>query len=371
MARHTPVRAPHLDQSTDRWYARRTLGYVNDLDAVLAAAADHDAAGEPWALATVISVRGSTYRRPGARLLVPETSTPVGLVSGGCLEDEVARLGREALRRKVPVEITIDHSAEGDEVWGSGLGCRGILELIAEPPPLASETVTALRDARVDGTATYLLTRLDGTRRRLEAEQAASLAPGAAEAVRAGRPVRIGQAVLDPILPPPHLVICGAGPDAPALVGVATMLGWRVTVADPRRRLLAAAAVEPALRLDAEPAEVPDRLGAHPASAVVVMSHDYLRDAAFLGAFAGRGAAYLGVLGPRERTARLLDELRSAGTPLSDADRSVLHAPAGLDLGADGPQEVALAIAAEILAALRGAGGGSLRDRGGPIHPPM
>lgn len=344
---------------------------MNDLGAVLAAAAACDADGQRWTLATVIAVRGSTYRRPGARLLVPEHGAPVGLVSGGCLEEEVARLGREALDRELPVLITIDHSAEGDDVWGSGLGCRGILELIAEPPALAAETVAALRAARDVGTAKLILTGLDGTRRQLEVQQAAALGPGAAEAVRAGRPARIGQAVLDPILPPPHLVICGAGPDAPALVGVATMLGWRVTVADPRRGLLASAAVDPAARLDAEPAAVPDSLGAQPASAVVVMSHDYLRDAAFLGAFMGRGVAYLGVLGPGDRTERLLAELEASGTPLSDADRAVLHAPAGLDLGADGPQEVALAIAAEILAALRAAGGGSLRDRPGPIHPPM
>lgn len=344
---------------------------MNDLDAVLAAATDCDAAGERWALATVIAVRGSTYRRPGARLLVPEHGAPVGLVSGGCLEEEVARLGREALERGVPVQITIDHSAEGDEVWGSGLGCRGILELIAEPPALAAETVAALRAARIEGTASYLVTGMDGTRRQLEAQGAAALGPGAAEAVRAGRPARIGQAVLDPILPPPHLVICGAGPDAPALVNVATELGWRVTVADPRRRLLAAAAVEPATRIDAEPAEVPDHLGAQPASAVVVMSHDYVRDAAFVAAFAGRGVAYLGVLGPRDRTERLLAELEASGSPLTAADLHALHAPAGLDLGGDGPQEVALAIAAEILATLRGRAAGPLRDRPGPIHPPM
>ena len=344
---------------------------VNDLGAVLAAAAACDAAGERWTLATVISVRGSTYRRPGARLLIPEHGGPVGLISGGCLEDEVARLGREALQRELPVLITIDHSAEGDEVWGSGLGCRGILELIAEPPELARETVAALRAARDAGTATYLLTGMDGTRRRLEVHQAAALGPGAAAAVRAGRATRIGAAVLDPIVPPPHLVICGAGPDAPALVEVATSLGWRVTVADPRRRLLATAAIDPAVRLDAEPAAVPDSLGAQPASAVVVMSHDYVRDAAFLGAFVGRGVAYLGVLGPRDRTERLIAELEASGTPLSEIDRAALHAPAGLDLGADGPQEVALAVAAEILAALRDAAGSPLRDRPGPIHPPM
>jgi xanthine dehydrogenase accessory factor len=98
---------------------------------------------------------------------------------------------------------------------------------------------------------------------------------------------------------------------------------------------------------------------------VVVMSHDYLRDAAFLGSFLGRGVAYLGVLGPRDRTDRLLAELPSA---LSDDDRRRLHAPAGLDIGADGSEQVATAIVAEILAVLHGRSGGSLRTIGGSIH---
>jgi xanthine/CO dehydrogenase XdhC/CoxF family maturation factor len=260
--------------------------------------------------------------------------------------------------------FTIDHSREGDELWGSGLGCRGVLDLLAEPAALARETITALGAARRDGEAVVLLTELDGTRRRLRPEEVPDV-------VASGRPARVGDAVADPILPPPHLVVCGAGPDAGPLVGAAAELGWRVTVADPRRRLLAAARVDPATRIDVTPDELPNRLGQQPVDAVVVMSHDFLRDAAFLGAFAGRGVPYLGVLGPRDRTERLVAELGTRGIALTDADRAALHAPAGLDLGADGPQEVALAVVAEILSVLRGAAGGPLRDRPGPIHPPM
>lgn len=344
---------------------------MNDLDAVLVAAADCDARGERYALATVISVRGSSYRRPGARLLVPERSAPVGLVSGGCLEGEAARMTREALARDVPLLITIDHSKEGDEVWGSGLGCRGILELLAEPSGLASDTIGALDAGRNAGERANLLTSLDGSRRRLSAGEAAALGEAARHALEQGRPVNLGDAVLDPIVPPPHLVICGAGADAPPLVAAATALGWRVSVADPRRALLAAEALNPARRVEAQPRDVADRLGHQPIAAVVVMSHDYLRDGEFLGGFLGRGVPYLGMLGPRDRTDRLLAELAGEGHQLTDADRAALHAPAGLDLGADGPTEVALAILAEILATLRGGTGMALRDRPGPIHPPM
>lgn len=344
---------------------------MTDLDAVVAGAAACDARGEPWSLATVVSVRGSSYRRPGARLLVPAESEPIGLVSGGCLEGEAASLAREAIRRDVPLLITIDHSQEGDEVWGSGLGCRGILELLAEPPALARQTVDALRAARRDGESAFLLTGLAGERQRLSREAAEALGAPAADAVARGRPARIGDLVLDPILPPPHLLVCGAGPDAAPLVAAATAVGWRVTVADPRRRLLAGAEVEPAARLDVEPAELGRHLADDPVDAVVVMSHDYLRDGAFLAAVAGRGIGYLGVLGPRDRTERMLAELAERGIELGPADRAALHAPAGLDLGADGPHEVALAIVAEILATLRGTSAAPLRERGGPIHPPM
>lgn len=337
---------------------------MSELGAILAAAAGLRERGESFALATVVAVRGSSYRRPGARLLVPAAGPPIGLISGGCLEEEAARLAREALTLDVPVLVTVDHSAEGDELWGMGLGCRGVIDLLAEPNDMATATLDALRAAG-EGRASYLLTGLDGERRSLTVLEADALGERAAMAVAHGRPVVIGESVLDPILPPLHLVVCGAGPDAGPLVAAGLRLGWRVSVVDPRRSLLRPERFPGAALHDVEPALAAGAVGAGEWTAVVLMSHDYLRDAAFLAGFVGRGVPYLGVLGPRDRTDRLLAELETA--PVA-SDLAALHAPAGLDIGADGAEEVATAVIGEILAVLRGRSGGRLRERPGPIH---
>ena len=296
---------------------------------------------------------------------MPADGAPVGLISGGCLEDEAARLAREALELDAPVLVTIDHSAEGDELWGMGLGCRGVIELLAEPPALAQQTLNALIAARREGRATYLLTGLDGERRELTAAEADALGERAVLAVAHGRPTVIGEAVLDPILPPLHLVVCGAGPDASALVAAGVRQGWRVDVVDPRRSFLRPERFPGARLVDSEAAQAADATGAGEWTAAVVMSHDYLRDAAFVRGFLGRRLTYLGVLGPRDRTERLLTELDSRPP---DDDLAVLHAPAGLDVGADGAEQVATSIVAEILAVLHGRSGGQLRSLTGPIH---
>lgn len=338
---------------------------MSEIDAILDAAARLRADGVPFGLATVISVRGSSYRRPGARLLVPAEGSPVGIISGGCLEDEAARLARQALTDDAPLVVTIDHSGEGDELWGMGLGCRGVIELLAEPPSMAADTLDALERARREHRPTYLLTDLAGERRSLTAAEADALGERAVHAVAHGRPVRIGDVVLDPILPPLHLVVCGAGPDAEPLVAAALRQGWRVDVADPRRSFLRPERFGGARLIDAEAPDAAAATDAGEWTAAVVMSHDYLRDAAFLGGFLGRGVAYLGILGPRDRTDRLLAELEAQP---SERDLAVLHAPAGLDIGADGAEQVATSIVAEILAVVHGRSGAPLRERPGPIH---
>jgi xanthine/CO dehydrogenase XdhC/CoxF family maturation factor len=136
-------------------------------------------------------------------------------------------------------------------------------------------------------------------------------------------------------------------------------------VADPRRSVLRAERFPGARLVDAEPRHVGSATDAGEWSAAVVMSHDLLRDAAFVEGLLGRGLTYLGVLGPRDRTERLLSELAE---PPTEADLRVLHAPAGLDIGADGAEQVATAIVAEILAVLHGRSGGRLRERTGSIH---
>jgi xanthine/CO dehydrogenase XdhC/CoxF family maturation factor len=338
---------------------------MSEIDDILEAAEGYRQRGEQCALATVVAVRGSSYRRPGARLLVPPNGPPIGLISGGCLEEEAARLARQAIELDAPVLVTIDHSAEGDELWGMGLGCRGVIDLLAEPPAMAAGTIDALLAARRNGCATYLLTGLDGERRELSAADADALGERAALAVAHGRPTVIGDRVLDAILPPLHLVICGAGPDAGPLAAAGARQGWRVDVVDPRRSFLHHERFPGARLVDAQPADAAAATAAGEWTAVVIMSHDYLRDAAFLAGFLGRGASYLGVLGPRDRTERLIGELPEAP---SAADAAVLHAPAGLDIGADGAEQVATSVVAEIVAVLHGRSGAPLRERPGPIH---
>lgn len=340
---------------------------MGEVDAILTAADLCEARDEPYALATVVAVRGSSYRRPGARLLVPRDAPPVGIISGGCLEAEAAAHARDAMATEIPRLVTIDHSAEGDELWGSGLGCRGIIDLFVEPADLARETVAAMR-AATRGEASATLTTADGDRRQLQAHEAEALGERAALAVARGRPTLIGDAVLDPHLPPVHLVVCGAGPDAEPLASAAARLGWRVTVADPRRRALDPDRFPGSHLTGSAPADVAAEVAADARTVAVVMSHNYLRDAEYVTGFLGRRLAYLGILGPRDRTDRLLHELADRGISLTDDDRMHLHAPAGLDVGADSPEEVATAVVAEILAVLHGASGIPLRERPGPIH---
>lgn len=147
-----------------------------------------------------------------------------------------------------------------------------MIELLAEPPDLAAETLEALEAARHEGRATFLLTNLDGERRSLSAVEADALGERAALAVARGRPMRLGEAVLDPILPPLHLVVCGAGPDAGALVAAGVRQGWRVDVVDPRRSFLVDERF-PGARLNAaDPAEAAEAVGAGEWTAVVVMA---------------------------------------------------------------------------------------------------
>jgi xanthine dehydrogenase accessory factor len=326
------------------------------LDAVEAA---HDR-NEPMALATVVATSGSTYRRAGARLFIAANGEPIGNISGGCLEGDVARIGQEVIRDGARRLASFDLTADDDAVWGYGLGCNGAIEVFVEPAPDALEAAAALRTAQ----STCLITVLTGPSagsHRLQADGAAvaALRSGSAQIVE-----EEGERVFyEPILPPLRLIVCGAGHDAIPLVSQAAELGWRVTVADVRRALLNDERFSGAADFcDADPEAAAAALAPDERTAIALMSHNYLRDIAYLRSFLGAIWGYLGVLGPRGRTEQMLGELGQA-----DAIGR-LHAPAGLDIGAEGPEEVARAIVAEILAVMRGRGGGPLRERSGPIH---
>jgi xanthine dehydrogenase accessory factor len=343
---------------------------VSELSDILDAIADLAARGEPMALATIVATRGSTYRRAGARLLVPASGEAIGNISGGCLEDDVARIGREVIASGVPRTVTFDMTADDDAVWGYGLGCNGAIELFVEPAAGAAETAAALRRAVDDGRNVCLTTVISGPRAGAHSFQtdgaaAAALADGIPRILEAN-----GELVFyEPMLPPLRLVVCGAGHDAIPLVRQAAELGWRVVVADVRRALLTNTRFPGASEFAAgDPLHAAEALSPDRRTAVVLMSHNYQRDGEYLRSFLDAPLAYLGMLGPRGRTDQILGEIAAEGREVSEAARARLHAPAGLDIGADGPEEVAHAVITEILAVIRGRAGGLLRDRRGPIH---
>jgi xanthine/CO dehydrogenase XdhC/CoxF family maturation factor len=328
---------------------------VSELQEILARIAELSARGEQMALATIVATTGSTYRHPGARMLVPAQGEPLGNVSGGCLEDDVARIGHEVIRTGVPRLAAFDLTADDDAVWGYGLGCNGSFQIFIEPSAGAVQVAELLSQGRIGCLETVISGPNVGRH---------AFDPDATHAARSSLREESGVQVFhEPIQPQMRLIVCGAGHDAIPLVEQAAALGWRVTVADVRRALLKHDRFADAAEFcEADPERAADALQTDPRTALVLMSHNYLRDIAYLRSLLDAEWAYLGVMGPRGRTEQMLAEIGRAEA----LDR--LHAPAGLDIGAETPDEVARAIVDEILAVTRGHPGGSLRDRRAPIH---
>lgn len=313
------------------------------------------AAGQPAALATLVQVEGSSYRRPGARLLLLPDGTRVGSISGGCLEEDVMERARRVLATGQPELAVYDTTAENDLVWGVGLGCQGVVRIFLE-------RISAERPAWLAALRANLQERRDTA---LEVDSTGTPPTGTKLAMAGAAPAGLRE-----IIPaPPLLAICGAGEDARALARLAHEVGWQVTVADTRPAYATRERFPEASRVLAGPIpELAGQLRFDARTFAVVMSHRYVDDREFLRALLPRDLAYLGQLGPRTRTDRLLAELKAGGLAISPQAAATLHAPIGLDLGGSTPETVALAVIAEIQARLTGRTPGHLRDRPGPIH---
>jgi xanthine dehydrogenase accessory factor len=358
---------------------------MSELADVVRRARAATASGQPALLATLVSVRGSSYRRPGARVLIACDEVQAGSVSGGCLERDLVRRGWWRTDAGAPVLVTYDSAEDDDLGHGIGLGCDGVVDLLLERLAPGWEATSALGFAarcleaeQIGALATVFRSRLAeapaGTWVGL-LDDAAPVGPaaGLTELVAAARGA-LGmvslcdgavEALVETVHPPPHLFLMAAGADAVPLVDLARALGWRTTVWDAAARFETRRRFAHADRRVTGPAAVlradVDRAFC---AVAVVMGHDLRRDGEALAMLLPSRARYVGVLGPRRRTDRLLAELGVTAAPPS------LHAPAGLSLGAETPPEIALSIAAEIQAVLAAETVGHLRDRRGPIHQP-
>lgn len=347
------------------------------------------AKGEPLTLVTVVAVEGSTYRRPGARMLVLPTGR-IGSISGGCLEDEVCRKGWW-LAEDGPVIVTYDTGMDEEPgAAGYALGCRGRVSVLIERIDSAAipghlkfiqECQAARKFAAVAiaieptsqvRVGDWLALAAEGESPSCVVAAGESIIAEVMSAMSDGRSRHTtcnGGAVFIEVIPPPvHLIVCGAGHDAEPVVELGKRLGWQVSVVS--RRPDVAARFRDA---DGVFASVPEAIGASPSrrSAAIVMSHNYPMDLESLEKLLLAGVPYVGVLGPRARTDTLLADLEASGLRPSEESLARIHAPVGLDIGAESPVQVALAIIAEIQAFFGPRPGGSLRDRNGPIHEPV
>ena len=340
-------------------------------------------AGRPAAIAIVTRIRGSAYRRPGAKLLIEEDGSSLGGVSGGCLEEDVRQVGLQVLASGLSRRLHYETGDDDSKVWGLGLGCDGEVDIAVVPISVeaARGTWARVRDLLEGDTAFALSVTAEnggcggavvvGESGRL----AGRLDDDAADAevdTMAGAALRARSSSLHPagprtvftevLLPPPDLLVCGAGDDARPLVAFAAAVGFRVIVADHRAAYLTTERFPEARRLlSLRPDDASAELPAVRRTCAVVMTHSLARDSAWVRRLAATDVPYIGVLGPRARTEKMLAEL-------GPRNRQRVFGPVGLDLGADGPEQVALSILAEVLAVTSGREPRHLRERAVSVH---
>ena len=342
----------------------------------------------PHAVATVLRVEGSSYRRPGARMLVNAHGRVVGSVSGGCLEKNVISEAQRTVLDGKDRLLTFDTTDQDDLAYGSSLGCNGKIwigvEMVASGERWALEDVVERVRMRREPAA--LITRIleDATGTRFQTESAFSDTPESEVALviprdelrqmREQRKSRFvdcgpaGSAFVEWLEPPLALYLFGGGPDVLPMLKLARELGHEVIVIDRRAEYARSENFPGATRVVlAKPHEVASCFKADKRSAAVLMNHHYDTDRDVLASLLSLDLPYIALLGPKKRTSRILAELRAEGHEVDDSYQS-LHGPAGLDIGAETPEQIALAILAEIQATMAGRSGGKLRARNAPIH---
>ncbi len=318
-------------------------------------------------LATLVAASGSSYRRPGARLLVTAEGNRIGSISGGCLEEDIVVRARRVAATGCAELITYDTSLENDLVWGVGLGCHGVVQILLEKIPPSPNWVRIL---------TVQLKAREATELAVVWRSADSALLGTHLANELSAQVGAATVFFEAIHPPVSLVIFGAGDDAQPLVRLARELGWHVTMADPRPEFVTmerfpgadALLVAPASELVGRVFGARENASTVPDGVAVVMTHHYVHDVPLLRDLLHLPLRYVGLLGPKQRGEKILADLVQDGVEITPEQLKRLHAPVGLDLGAESPTEVALSIVAEICATLAGRDARPLRERNRPIH---
>lgn len=335
-------------------------------------------AGRRLVLASVYETAGSTYSKAGTQMLITDDGDFQGLLSGGCLEGDLAERAARVSASGEPDTITYDLGGADDELFGLGVGCDGTMRIFLQPLPRPDyQPFAAVAECLQGDEAAVLATVIESGATAAEPGQFALLdrrgvrhttmngsVSGAVEEaamphLESGSSATGSVSLPDgdvtvlfvAIVPPPRVLVLGAGLDAVPVVDLAARLGWRVTVRDHRPAYFDIGDFRRAERCVTGPPEELDGADLRRYAAVMVMSHHLATDRTYLRALAESAVPYVGLLGPRRRREQLLADLGEAGERLA----SRLCGPAGLDIGARGAESIALSIVAEIHAVLAGA----------------
>jgi xanthine dehydrogenase accessory factor len=323
---------------------------------------------QPTSLLMITEVRGSAYRQPGAKMMMAADGQMFGTLSGGCLESDLFEWSKEAIRQNIP--ITRQYDLSENELWSLGIGCKGSLEILIVPvDPNDSFWQTVITVIQEDRPVSLILEIPTGIRVLLdqngngwgdlaqipdEVRQQAldrTFQRTRAEVISLGN----RRFVIDTMRPSERLIVAGAGHDAVPLVSVAAQVGFRVTVLDPRKDFNNAFRFPEASHMVVEPSEA-DPAVFHD-SWWIIMNHQQSRDEASLALALKSNPRFIGVLGPLSRTQEMLANI---GADLSSGP---LHAPIGLDLGAETIEEVAISILSELMMVRSGSSGKPLHGR--------
>lgn len=352
------------------------------------------ASGEPAALATVVAVEGSAYRRPGAKL-VATADEVLGAITAGCLEGPVAKLAAEA--RKAGTVVVERFDLMDEDEWGLGLGCNGVIDLLVEPVDDSLDSALAALEAGMPATIATVIESDDdavpvgarsvftddGTtaptdRPALPEDVLADLETVAREArerettttTTVKREFGDLRIFVDGLAPAPDLLLFGSQNDVHTVARFGANAGFRVTVASARGARSNPEQFPAADRVvGTRPADIADVVERPDRTYAVLMSHNLVDDQFALESLLTETAVpYVGLMGPRDRFDEVRDGLDADGTNLTSDQLERVSTPVGLDLGADGPTGIAMSIVAEALAVANDAEGGRLRNRTGPIH---
>lgn len=369
---------------------------MKEIRDILRAYSFAEAEGIKTALATVVHVEGSSYRRPGARMLITESGELTGAISGGCLEGDALRKALMVISLNKSMLVTYDTTDEDDAKFGIGLGCNGIIQVLIEPIDAfdPNNPIELLRKANSDRLASVLVTVFsmsdkkntqpgtcflvrNGKNYISKQGQSFTLIEDSHEVLQSGESVVklfdhegvAYTAFIEFLAPAISLIIIGAGNDVSPLVQMAKIMGWDITIADGRPAYAKTERFPMADKIFVtKPEKLLEQLSIDERTVFVLMTHNYNYELNVLKELLVLDISYIGLLGPRKKFEKMQEELTSANEKIPAENFQKVHSPVGLDIGAETAEEIAMAVIAEIQAVMKNKNAVFLKDSTHPIH---